>query len=330
MTTSPTPIRVLTETEIRRCAGLDAGSLAAVEQAFAWLSEGRVAMPPIMHIDVAEHAGDVDIKSAFVAGQPSIAVKVAAGYFGNSKLGLPSSSGLMVVLDARTGRGEAILLDNGYLTDLRTGLAGAVAAKWLAPPGPAAVGVVGAGIQARFQLQALALVRPISSVRVFARSREQALLYGQEMEEALGVSVEIAQDIRSLMADSTVILTTTPSREPLITTEWLRDGQHITAMGSDLPGKQELDPGILTRADLLVCDKPDQCRTHGELQYIADPLALRAPPVALGDIARGLAQGRADAGQITVCDLVGLGVQDTAIALHVLKTARSLGLGTLF
>lgn len=324
------PVRVLTEQEIRRCAGMDLSALAAVGESFAWLSEGRVAMPPIMHIDVAEHGGDVDIKSAFVTGKPSIAVKVAAGFFGNARFGLPSSSGLVVVIDATTGRSEAILLDNCFLTDLRTGLAGAVAANHLAPAGRVHVGIVGAGVQARFQLKALALVRSIASVRVFARDPDRAGRYAQDMRADMGLDVHVAHDLPTLVAESQVVVTTTPSREPLIRAEWLRPGQHITAMGADLPGKQELDAEVLRVADRVVCDDPAQCRTHGELQHVSNPQALRAAPSALGDIVRGLWPGRVDAGEITVCDLVGLGVQDTAIALHVLQKARSLGLGTVF
>jgi ornithine cyclodeaminase len=325
-----TPVLVLTEQDLRRCAGFDLAALAAVRQAFVWLSEGRVAMPPIMHIDVAEHGGDVDIKSAFVAGQPSIAVKVAAGFFGNARFGLPSSSGLVVVIDATTGRGEAILLDNGYLTDLRTGLAGAVAADLLAPPGDVHVGILGAGVQARFQLKALALVRPIASVRVFARNPSQARRYAEEMGADMGLDIHIAQDLPGLVAESEVIVTTTPSREPLIQAQWLRPGQHITAMGADLPGKQELHADVLGIADRVVCDDPAQCRTHGELQHAVHSQALRAIPSTLGDIVRGLSPGRVDPGEITVCDLVGLGVQDTAMALHVLQKARALGAGTVF
>ncbi len=126
-------ILILTETELRQCAAIDEAALGAVENAFTWLAEDKVEMPPIMHIAVADSHGDVDIKSAYVRGLESFAVKIASGFYDNPKLGLPSSSGMMIVLSAKTGFCEAVLLDNGFLTDVRTGLAGAVAAKYLAP-----------------------------------------------------------------------------------------------------------------------------------------------------------------------------------------------------
>lgn len=324
------PVLVLTEKEIRECAPMDGAALAAIERAFVWLSEGRVEAPPIMHIAVEENNGDVDIKSAFVRGEPSIAVKVAAGFFDNPKQGLPSSSAMVVAVSARTGRCEAVLLDNAYLTDLRTGLAGAVAAKYLARKDSSTVGIVGAGVQARFQARALALVRPISRIYVSARSREQLEAYQAEMADALGIPVEICPSLEDVARRSDVIVTTTPSKEAIIQAGWLRPGQHLTAMGADLPGKQELDPDVLARADLIVCDDPRQSRTHGELQHVTDETALKSAPVALGDLARRVVNGRTGDDQITVCDLSGLGVQDTAITLHVLRAARERGLGQIF
>ena len=161
-------VLVLTEPELRQCARIDATVLAAVEDAFTWLAEDRVMMPPIMHIEVAAAPGDVDIKSAYVRGLDTFAVKIGSGFFGNSALGLPSSSAMMVVLSAQTGFCEAVLLDNGYLTDLRTGLAGAVAAKYLAPERVSTVGVIGAGAQARYQVRCLQLVRDFERIVVFA------------------------------------------------------------------------------------------------------------------------------------------------------------------
>lgn len=322
-----TPVLVMTEADIRACAGMDADALAAVEKAFVWVSEGRVEMPPIMHMSVSEHNGDVDIKSAYVRGEPSIAVKVAAGFFDNSKQGLPNSSGMVVVVSAKTGRCEAVLLDNCYLTDLRTGLAGAVAAQHCAPNKPAVLGVVGAGVQARFQAEAFALVRPVQKVFVAARAQDQLDAYRVDMEARLGVSVETSTSIEDVVGQSDVIVTTTPSKAPLIKAEWLRPGQHITAMGSDLPGKQELDLDVLQAADIIVADKPEQSRTHGELQHISDAGQLKAAPLALGDVITGAVKGRVNAEQITVCDLSGIGVQDTAIALYVLRAATQQRLG---
>ena len=145
-------VLVLTESDIRRSVTIDEESLRQVENAFTWLAEDKVSMPPVMHIEV-DAQSDVDIKSGYVKGLEAFAVKLASGFFNNPSLGLSSSSGMMVLLSAKTGFCEAVLLDNGYLTDLRTGLAGAVAARHLAPESVQTVGVIGAGAQARIRLR---------------------------------------------------------------------------------------------------------------------------------------------------------------------------------
>ena len=322
------PVLILTESELRACVGFDADCLRAIEDAFTWISEGKVEMPPIMHIEVAEHRGDVDIKSACVRGLDHIAVKVASGFFDNPRLGLPSSGAMVVVLSAKTGFCEAVMLDNAYLTDLRTGLAGAVAARCLAPETVRTVGVLGAGAQARYQIRALRLVRDFERVLVSARDAGHTAVYAAEMSERLGLPVEAARP-EALVRESELVITTTPARSPIVDAAWLHPGLHITAMGSDLPGKQELDPEVLRRADRVVCDRRGQCLAMGELQHAAELLEGRNAPVELGELTLGRAPGRQSAEEITVCDLTGTGVQDTAIASLALTRARDLGAGTL-
>lgn len=322
-------IIVLTEADIRACTPMDEAALAAVEQAFTWLAEGKVAMPPIMHIEVAESRGDVDIKSACVRGLDSFAVKIASGFFDNPKLGLPSSSAMMVVLSARTGFCEAVLLDNGYLTDLRTGLAGAVAAKHLAPAVVDTVGIVGAGAQARYQLECLRMVRQFTRVLVRGRSPQNVAAYVGDMTRALGVEVVEADSMEQLVGESQLVVTTTPSRDAIIREEWLHPGLHVTAMGSDLAGKQELDARVLARADRLVCDSKSQCFSMGELQHglAAGVIDRQSQIDELGAITAGTAAGRRSAEEITLCDLTGTGVQDTAIATLTVARARASGRG---
>src|ERR1035437_10339163 len=151
------PVVVLTEREIRSVLTLDVDALAAIEEAFTRLADGQADVPPIVGLFVPEHRGEIDVKAAYIHGLPSLAVKIASGFFDNGLWGLPSGSGLMVVLSTRTGFPQAILLDNGYLTDVRTALAGAAAAKYLAPERVRTVGVIGAGTQGRYQARALQL-----------------------------------------------------------------------------------------------------------------------------------------------------------------------------
>lgn len=238
---------------------------------------------------------------------------------------------MMVVLSTKTGFCEAVLLDNGYLTDLRTGLAGAVAAKYLAPAVVGTVGIVGAGAQARYQLQCLHLVRDFDRVLVRGRSPATLAAYIAEMSGELGVEVVEAQSMQQLVAESQVVVTTTQSREPIVRAQWLHAGLHITAMGSDLAGKQELEAEVLGRAGRLVCDSKSQCFSMGELQHgLAGGVIGEASSIdELGSMTSGKVSGRVSEEEITVCDLTGTGVQDTAIAVLALGRARDLGLGTV-
>lgn len=319
-------VTLLTEAELRRCVELDVEAIAAVEDAFTRLANGEAAMPPIVCVDIPEHRGEVDIKTAYVRGLDSFAIKIASGFFENYRFGLPSGSGMMVLVSARTGLPEALLLDNGYLTDVRTGAAGAVAARHLARTRVETVGIIGAGVQARYQALALRRVREFRRVLVWGRSRERAEAYAAEMAPRLGVEVVAASDAESVVRASDIMVTTTPSREPYLRAEWLHPGLHITAMGSDGPEKKELFADVLARADLVVCDCRTQCERLGELHH-ARPVPSGDRIVELGEITSGRRAGRTDDAQITVCDLTGTGVQDTAIALLAHRSAAGRGLG---
>ena len=308
--------RVLNEEELRRVVGINEEALDAVEQAFTWLQEDRVDMPPIMHISASDKNGDIDVKSAYVSGMPYIAIKIASGFYENPQRGLPAGSAMMVLLSADTGFCEAVLLDNSYLTDLRTGLAGAVAARYLAPSEVDTVGVIGTGVQARYQVECLALLRRFSKLRVWGRNREHAKRYADDMAARHGLDVTVCDIPDDVAQGAQVVITCSASSEPLLTARALHPGLHITAVGADFPGKQELDAEILRRADILVCDRLSQCRANGEIQHLlADgELPTGIDLVELGELTTGVRQGRTSDTEITVCDLTGTGVQDTAIA----------------
>lgn len=309
---------------------MNAKALVAVEDAFTRLAHGDAIVPAPMGIEVPERGGEIHVKTAYVRGLDGFAVKIASGFSTNAALGLPNASGMMILCSAETGHPQALLLDNGYLTDLRTGIAGAIAAKYLARDNIAAVGVVGTGIQARFQLQALRLVRQLRRVLVYGRTPEAVRKYAAEMSAELGVRVTPAQSISELVRDSEVVITTTPSRAPLVMAEDLHEGLHITAVGSDGPGKQELDPRVLARADRLACDLKSQCFRLGELQHglKAGTITAESEIIELGELTGGSKRGRKHDGEITVCDLTGVGVQDTAIAALAYREACERGLGT--
>jgi ornithine cyclodeaminase len=323
------PITILTENELRRCIALDAEVIDAIADGFTALAAGGVVMPPVLRMDLPEAHAEVDVKTAFIPGRPGFAIKVSPGFFDNPERGLPSLSGMMLLLSARTGRPEALHLDNGYLTDLRTAAAGAVVARHLAREDARVAGVLGAGIQARLQLEALGLVRPIARALVWARDGAKADAYADAMTRRLGLEVIPVESVEKLVLESDVVVTTTPARDPLVVADWLHPGLHVTALGADAPDKNELHPGVLERADLVVCDSRAQCARLGELHHaLGQGIEVRV--TELGEITGGARPGRTGADQITVCDLTGTGVQDTAIALLAYEKARAEGFGTAF
>jgi ornithine cyclodeaminase len=323
---------VLTEADLRQIVPLDADVIACVEEAFVALATKAVAMPPILRLDIPEHNGEVDVKTAYVPGLDGFAIKISPGFFDNPKIGLPSVNGLMTLFSARTGLVEALLLDNGYLTDIRTAAAGAVAAKHLARPDASVAAIIGAGVQARFQLEALTLVRPIREARIWARDHAKAEAAAAAMRDKLGIDVAAATTAEAAVSGADIIVTTTPASSPLIQAEWLAPGQHVTAMGSDAEHKNELDPGVIARADLYVADSLAQVRRLGELHHAvaAGRIAADAAFPELGAVIAGGAPGRPSPAAVTVCDLTGTGVQDTAIATLAAARARAAGIGTPF
>ena len=324
-------ITILTEAELRGVVALDTEAVACVEAAFRALASESVVMPPILRLDIAEANGEVDVKTAYVPGIDSFAIKISPGFFDNPKLGLASVNGLMVLLSARTGLVEALLLDNGYLTDLRTAAAGAVAAKWLSREDSRIAGILGAGVQARLQLEALTLVRPIERAMVWARDPEKAQAFARDASASLGIEV-VAGSCEEVVRTADIVVTTTPSPSPLLRAAWLRPGQHVTAMGSDAEHKNEIEPQAITRADLYVADRQSQCAVLGELHHAVDAgLVARDDEVTeLGAVIAGQRPGRTSPEMITIADLTGTGVQDTAIATLARERAAKAGIGTRF
>jgi ornithine cyclodeaminase len=282
--------------------------------AFRADGEGRTRVPAVINLDIPAVRGEFHIKTAFIEDVPHIAVKVASGFFDNPARGLPSGSGLMALFDASTGLPCALLLDNGFLTDIRTAAAGALAADLLARPIVRTVGVLGSGIQAREQLRCLAHVRTFHRVVAWSPTRERLMRYCDELRSQ-DLEVIAAASPEEVCRAADLLITATPSRQPLVRAEWLNEGVHITALGSDSPGKRELDTDCLDRADLVVVDRFAQCSAFGELKYALDAGVLTRNDVhELGALAAGRKPGRTSDREITIADLTGVGFQDTAIA----------------
>ncbi len=326
----PHDVYIVTEAELRRSVALDLTAIDTVERAFAALATGDVVMPPILSMALPQVNGEVDVKTAWIPGFDGFAIKVSPGFFDNPARGLPSLNGLMILLSATTGLVEALFLDNGYLTDIRTAAAGAVAARHMAPATVTTASVLGTGVQARLQLQAAHLVRPFARALVWGRDPSKAEAAAADIAAALGIDARAEPDPARLVAESQLVVTTTPSRTPILKAAWLHPGLHITAMGSDQSEKNEIDPAALAAADTYVCDRVSQCEALGELRSaLAAGAWTRGTPPELGAVVTGAVRARRSEADITICDLTGTGAQDTAIATLALAACRAAGAGAV-
>jgi ornithine cyclodeaminase len=288
-----------------------------IEDGFVRYSAGEAVVPPVGELLLEK--GEVHIKYGYIRGDRYYLVKIASGFYENPKLGLPSSNGLMLLFSQQTGELVSVLLDEGHLTDVRTAVAGGIAAKYLAPKSVSQIGIVGTGIQARLQLQYLRDLTDCRRVLVWGRTWEHLEDYKRDMEQ-FGFEIELTQDASEILRGCNLVVTCTPGKSPLLYASELRPGTHITAVGSDTPEKQELDFEILARADVVVADSIAQCVERGEIHKALEAGRLsRDSIVELGDVIAGKAEGRTSEDQITVADLTGVAVQDIKIAEAVYK-----------
>lgn len=300
-------------------AGTDAVRMAYIAQA-----EGRVQSPPVTWIDFKAANGECHVKSGYITGTEGFAIKIATGFYDNPKRGLATSNGMSLVFSAQTGETLALLKDDGWLTDIRTGLSGAVATHTLARRGYSNVLIVGAGVQCLHQaqcLQRLAGERKLN-FSIWARDGGKATAAANILCSK-NLNTKSTADLQSAVAQADAIITITPAKSPLIHADWVSPGTHITAIGADSPGKQELDVDLIASADLLVCDLAEQSLYDGEFQTaFAAGHITDADVIALGHVLSGTHPGRSNDQVITIADLTGLAALDAAAALTVLHAAR--------
>jgi ornithine cyclodeaminase len=309
-------MRVITLAEIRDVLPT-IDILPAIEDAFVRYSAGDAVVPPIGELMLEK--GEVHIKYGYMRGEPYYVIKIASGFYGNPKIGLPSGDGMMLLFKQETGEPVSVLVDEAYLTDVRTAAAGAVAAKHLAPRQVKRIGIVGAGVQGRLQLEYLSTITQCRDVLVWGRGDEELSPYCRDME-VTEFTVEGTTDSSEILCTCNLVVTATPSDTPLLHVSDLRPGTHITAVGSDTPHKQEVDSEILSRADVVVADSIPQCLLRGEIfQALTAGAISQEKVVELGNVIAGHATGRTSDDQITIADLTGVAVQDMAISAAVFK-----------
>lgn len=310
----------LTRSEIEALIDFDAAA-QAIKAAYVVTSLGQVNLPPVGHITFAQGA-DCHIKYGHMAGDANFVIKVATGFPENDAKGLPSGNGLVLVLSAVTGMVEAMLHDEMMLTDIRTGIGGAIASRALARADSRVALVVGTGPQARRQIEAHAALMPNLSFQVWGRASTKVDDLIADLAPHIGV--KRAYDLEDATRSADVVITATGSKSPILKLDWVQPGTHITAVGADAPGKQELEIGLIARADVLAVDLVAQCLDHGEVSHAAAKGLITADDLhEIGTLLNGTSLGRVDDSQITITDLTGIAAQDIAMANTVLAASKA-------
>lgn len=292
--------------------------VSEMEKGFIEYSKGNCIVPPVGELLFPKENGETHIKYGYIKEQLYYVIKIASGFYNNQEKGIPSSQGLMLVFNQKTGETEAVLLDEGHLTNIRTAAAGALSAKYFAPRKVNAIGIIGAGIQARLQLQYLQKYRSCKKVVLWDISRENAEKFQSELENQFEIHIAITS--HEVMEKCNLIVTTTPSQKPLLLAANLKKGTHITAVGSDTPEKQELESEILAMADVIVADSISQSKSRGEIYKAMKEKRYGDLQIfELGQAIQDEKLQRNSEEQITVCDLTGVAVQDIMIAQAVFK-----------
>jgi len=302
------------------------GTLGVVEEAFRQHGLRKVQMPPKLYLYYRKHNGDLRTMPAYLEEQDITGVKIVNVHPDNPAKGLPTVMALVVLNSTETGAPLAVM-DGTYLTNMRTGAAGGIAVKYLARKNAKTVGFVGTGNQAKTQLLAINEVMELEEVKAVGRSEKSALAFRGDMEKMVGCDIVAKKNVEDV-CDCDILVTTTPSREPVIKDEWISEGTHVNAIGADAEGKEELDPAILKRAKIVVDDIP-QASHSGEINVPLSKGLIVEDDIfcEIGEVVAGMKKARTSDSDITVFDSTGLAIQDVASANLVYQMALEKGVG---
>lgn len=295
-------------------------ALKAVEQSFRLQTEGIAIMPPKLYLDLPEYQGDFRAMPAYIDGAAGL--KLVSVYPNNWKQNISSVMATIILCNPNTGSPLAIM-DGTYITDIRTGAAGGVAVKYLARRDSTVIGFIGAGIQARTQLLAISEVLPkIEQVKVFDQNWDATLKYVDEMG-ALGMNIRPVETILEA-TEADIVVTTTPSRKPLVKKQHIKPGTHINAIGADAKGKQELEAGLLRNAKIIV-DNIEQASHSGEINVPLSEGVIKIEDIygTLGEVVANMKKGRENNEEITIFDSTGVAIEDIICAKLVYDKAKA-------
>jgi len=315
----------LTQEEVKSVMDMHS-DMQVVERAFRQHGLGKVQMPPKSYLYYTAYNGDLRTMPAYLEEEDITGVKIVNVHPGNPALGLPTVMALIVLISPQTGAPIAIM-DGTYLTDIRTGAAGGIAAKYLARKDSKVIGMVGAGNQARTQLEALSEVFELELVKVTSRTKESCEQFIREAADIISCEIRYEEKIENV-CDCDILVTTTPTRKPIVKAQWIKEGTHINAIGADAVGKEELDPELIIRSKIVV-DDIVQALHSGEVNVPLSKHYISENDIhaQLGEVIVGLKPGRTSEEEITIFDSTGLAIQDVASAHLVYQRALSKGLG---
>lgn len=305
--------------------------ITSVEEGYKAYCSGQVIQPEIVSIELPESCGEMDIKAGYSQSTELISVKCASGFYHNQRtVNLPNSMSTVLLFDGNTGF-PLCVMNGGPITAYRTGAAGAVSAGLLARKDCNDIAVIGTGEQARMQIRAIKEIMDFQKIRVWGRAEEQMSFYKADMEAELPCIVEPCGTPEEAVRDAAVIITTTPSKSPVIKREWVHPGAHIIAVGADMEGKQELDPLLFVGAKIVV-DNMSQCVTRGETQNPLKQGLISQTDIhcEIGEILLGRKSGRENDSEITIFDTTGMAVQDNVTAVKIYREALARKLGRYY
>ncbi len=318
---------ILEEKDIKDLLSME-NTIRVVEAAFREKGFKRSQMPPKIYLFYNKYDGDLRIMSSYLEKLDISGVKTVSVHPKNAeKYSLPTVLATIILIDPKTGAPQAIM-DGTWITSMRTGAASGVATKYLAREDASIVGLIGSGVQARTQLLALSKVRKIKKVNVWTKTRAHGQKFVEEMKVKLQRPIKLMNTVEDTVKEADIIVTATPSREPILMNGWIKPGVHINAIGADAPGKEELDPAILKRAKVIV-DDTIQAIHSGEINVPISKGIITEKDIycELGEVVAGKKKGRTSDDEITVFCATGLSIEDIVTANLVYRKANKIKRG---
>jgi alanine dehydrogenase len=316
---------ILTKSQIKRLIDMPM-VIKAVERAFRLQGENLTQMPPKIYLHLDKFSGDFRAMPAYLQRIEACGIKWVSVHAKNNRKGLPTVMATIILSDPRCGYALAIM-DGTLITNLRTGACGAIAAKYLARKDSSSVGLVGCGVQAKYQLLALNKLFDIKKVYVWGNERSCAEKFLKESKD-FKLNIEIREKISDCVKDADIVVTTTPVHKPIVKADWIKQGTHINAIGADAKGKEELQPALLKKAKIIIDDRR-QAIHSGEINVPISRGIIKPKDIyaSLSEVITGKKKGRANSKEITIFDSTGLAIQDIAVADLVYKSALKKGVG---